>query len=223
MNKRNFLYKLGLTLTGCGGGSNLQMEDVTIELNGDSLLLGYLLETTPEMIICKNRPKWVVTNKCAGGLTLNNYFNGYKEPYLNAKKEVYPSGPQLPFKDTLRQSKFIVIELGSNDAYIKIPPSLFEYELREIIDIIKKENRIPILTGIPAMEISETFNQETINRININNKIIRQVCIDTNSLHAGWDIYPFTDSIDGIHKTQEVMTDLTLLLIKTIDNFVIYC
>lgn len=220
INKRTYIGSLLLMLFGCGGGGTSQVENISVELNGDSILFGYLLTLTPADFLKKERPNWVIKNVTAGGLTLDDYYKGYTTPYTNASPSVFPAGPQLAYKNIARTSKYIVIELGGNDAYGSISPITFENELREIISTIKLENRIPILTGIVGLVAGDTFDQNTIDRITYLNKLIRQISVDTNTPHAGWDTYsfnPVTDTIDGIHRTQPVMNNLMLQLIKTIE------
>lgn len=225
-NKRKFISSLLLLLTSCGGGSgsSSQAEIVTLELNGDSILYGPGLNKVSIVLLKELKPKWIVIDKAVGGLTLNALYKGYIVPYLNAKPEVFPLGPQLPFRDVKRNSKFIVIEVGGNDAYNQLPAEIFEAQLREMISILKSENRVPIITGIPGMIAGDTFNQDTVDRILVNNAIMRKVTKEMNVIHAGWDTYPFnplTDTIDGIHRSQEALNNLVIEIIKSIDNYII--
>ena len=192
-----------------------------IELNGDSILYGLGLNSRLSEIISNLYPDWELIDKTASGLTIRKLIDGYQEPYLNAPKELYPCGPQLPFNKIQRNANIVVLELGGNDAYEKRSVDEFKQLFLEAIHILKNENKIIVVTGIVQVKALPPFDEEVVQLCSEYNKVIREIATEYNLLHAEWDqehFDPTTDSIDGIHRNQEETNRLVYRLVQIIDK-----
>lgn len=192
-----------LVMSGCGGGSS---NTLTVEINGDSILFGPNLTLKPVDYIKQTKPDWIVVDKGVLGLTMRDLVNGYQEPFLNADHSYYPLGPQAAFKNINRDSKFVVLGLGGNDALTVETTADFEAKLRSAVTTLLSENRIPILTGIIQLQATEGTLVDSAARtrsIQIN-AITYAVAADFGLVHAQWDKIPFdnNDTFDGIHRKQ---------------------
>lgn len=195
--------------------------DKVIELNGDSVLFGHGLPQRVSTSIKYLFPEWEIIDKTAVGLTMKKLVEGYKEPYYQAPKEYFPNGPQKPFMNIERKASIVVLELGANDAYEKRSVNDFTAHLLFVLDILEREKKTVILTGIVQVVVSPPFDQEVVDLCGQYNKVIRQIAKDKKIIHAGWDEEDFnkdTDSTDGIHRNEEETDRLISRLIFAIDK-----
>ena len=96
------------------------MNNCSVELNGDSVLFGYItndttwrLESTPAQRL---RDKgYQIEDKTAGGLRTYDLVRGYLQPFPEAWSALYPSGAQPAFWNLPHDSRIIVIQTGIND------------------------------------------------------------------------------------------------------------
>lgn len=184
-------------LTSCGGGAT-SSPDCSIEINGDSILVGPTLQETPIQTLQRLNPSLKIIDKTVIGLTLADLYLGYTSPYKNG-----PIAPQMPFKSILRTSRFIVIELGGNDALGSIDS--YESQLRDIVQTVLSEKRIPILTGIIQLSPGPIFDQASIDRTLQINAIQHRIALEFGIPISTFDQGPFDptkDTIDLIHRTQ---------------------
>jgi lysophospholipase L1-like esterase len=214
-----FLFQL---FTGCGGGGDATVGQPTqqkfsVEVNGDSIVVGPTLSPAPLELLARLHPDWEIVNKAVLGLTLHSLVNGYSTPYDGGA--VPESGPQSPFAQVPRQSKVVVIAMGGNDAYSNYSLETFENDLRNVVTTLKSEGRIVVLTGIVKLVVAGASNQATVDLALEMNTIIRRVATDMGAIHGGWDEVEFagvSETIDGIHRTQEASNRLVLQLSKTL-------
>lgn len=208
-------------LSGCGGGSTSEPPEpvrISVDFFGDSLWRGLGVDVSLVQQVRIQRPEWAVGDYTAVGLLLRSLMAGYEEPYVNAPAASFPLGPQPPFEAVKRNGRFTVISLGGNDAYSLSSVEQFEKELRQAIAIVQSEGRVPVLTGIPGVPVGDVFNQSVIDRCKEMNQVTLDVAEELRLPHARWadDYRGPSDTIDGIHRTQEASDRLATLLIKTI-------
>jgi len=223
--KSILLIVLQLLLISCGGGAGSDVKPpestkCTVELNGDSIMSGIGIDTFA-ISISKLRPNYIIVDKALTGLSLGSMYSGYTAPYAGAP--VPPFGPQPQYKDVIRTSKVILIELGGNDAYGLIDPNIFRNQLEEIIKIILNEGRIPVLTGIVplAYDPNGIFNQAVLDRATELDTIVHELAIKYSILDAHWRTVEFnglSDTIDSIHWKQIPANRLINRTIETIDK-----
>lgn len=206
-----------LLLFGCGGNEPRQL---SVELNGDSILHGHELVVKPAARLAQIRPNLVVYDRTESGLTLNSLFTGYEKAWINGP--IPRLGIQAPFNEIKRTSNIVVISLGGNDAYGNLSIIEFERQLRDIINLIRQEGRIPLVTGIVQLTATDIgFDQDTVDRSIEFNRVIEKVTLELNVLNANWDTVEYNgliDTIDGIHRTQEASDRLVVRLAETLDQ-----
>lgn len=211
------------SLLGCGGGSPSEPPPAvkpSMDVFGDSLWRGLGINTSIIQQIRTQHPDWVVGDYTATGLLLRDLMTGYKEPYLNAPTESFPLGAQPSFDAVKRTGRVVVISLGGNDGYTLLPVEQFEKELRQAIATVQKEGRVAVLTGIPGLPVSDTFDQRVIDRCKEMNQVTVKVAMELGLPHAKWadDYRGPSDVTDGIHRSQEASDRLAVLLMKTIEQ-----
>ena len=202
MNRRMAVLALPICLTACGGGGDENREpeaaeparpapERTVDLYGDSIGAGYGVEVTPAERIALIRPTWAVMDYSVYGLKLSELM------------EVFPSIP--------RTAQFVALALGFNDANEEDPN--FETNLRTAIEIILREGRTPVLSGLVGVRaptpLMVRYNAAT-------HRLARQYGLE----HAGWgeNFQPGDVNPDGIHRTQEASDRLAALLTNAIER-----
>ena len=226
--KKTLLSMCASLLAACGGGGGGAPVVVgptpvitacSVEVNGDSIIVGPTLSPTPMQRLGMLRPGLEIIDKGISGLTLNSLYNGYGVPYDGAPAPRL--GTQLRFNQIQRTSRIVVVELGGNDAYSSLPAVTFEQQLRAIVATIQGEGRVPVLTGIVKLTAAGAFDQGTVDRAAELNVVIHRVAVEMGVIHAGWDEVPFAgevETIDGIHRTQAASDRLVEQLAKTLDQ-----
>ncbi len=111
---------LAIALAGCGASAQevnhtKGLEACTVELNGDSVLFGFVdnkttwrLGTTPADWLRKFG--YTVTDKTAGGLRTYDLLRGYATPFPEAWADLFPSGPQQGYGEEDHPSNVVVIQ-----------------------------------------------------------------------------------------------------------------
>ena len=212
-------FFMAVALLGCGGGGS-GSEPVTVEIYGDSITFGPAIERNVAAQVEALRPGWTVDDRSAVGLDLRDLVTGYAEPFPGAPKSDYPKGAQPAFDKVQRSARFVVIELGGNDALSDRPPEQFEADLRTVIDVLVREGRVPVLTGIVGVPPSAYFTPAAMARRDVLNAITHRVAKSYSLPHAGWgeDYQGESDTHDLIHRTQAASDRLAALLVAAIEK-----
>lgn len=212
-------FFMAVALLGCGGGGS-GSEPVTVEIYGDSITFGPAIERNVAAQIKALRPGWTIDDRSAVGLDLRELVTGYAEPFAGAPKSDYPKGAQPAFDKVQRSARFVVIELGGNDALSERPPEQFEADLRSVIDVLIREGRVPVLTGIVGVPPSAYFTPAAMARRDVLNAITHKVAQAYGLQHAGWgeDYRGEADTHDLIHRTQAASDRLAALLVSVIEK-----
>ena len=198
---------ISLALAGCGGGGDADSDrgasdsnvppapatpgTLAVDLYGDSILAGYGVIDPPARRMAQARPQWRVFDHSEYGVKLS---------------DLMPNLPYLP-----QTAPYVVLALGLNDAIAE--DDQFEANLRQAIDLILRQGRTPVLTGL----VGEPNPQPRMVRFNA-------ITLDFASRygleHAHWheDYRPGDASADGIHRTQEASDRLALLLVQAIER-----
>lgn len=193
---------------------------LTVELDGDSILFGVLLERSPAMVMKKLRPKWTLTDRNACGLKLADFMVGYQEPFPGAPEYMYPAGPQPAFKDAPHNSQIIVLGLGLNDSNGLLVPGDYRQHLLEALEVIRDAGAVPVFTGIVPFPSGYYDPAMDANLIEFT-KVMRDVAREQDVVYAGWDEeYQGEGDLqpDHIHRTQDASDRLALRLIAAIDE-----
>lgn len=192
-------------ISGCGGGSS---SNISIEIQSDSICAATKIPRT-----CADSLKLLdssiqVENHALGGMTMKRL-------------------AESNFYQINHQSKYIVLTLGGNDALDNYSEDEYRNEVIKFVNFVRSVGSIPILTGAPIIKAygpdyfpqTQFFDQSAVDRLTQFNLIIRKICIDMNVPDAHWDTVefnPLTDTVDGIHRTQEANDRLVLRLYQTI-------
>lgn len=216
--KRLYALFVLVLLVSCGGGGGSDIPPPRIAIYGDSIMFGYDLPVSPIARIREARPTWVLDERYAGSLQLQQIVDGYKEPFDNAPAWTYPAGPQRPFVEETRLANVVPIQAGVNDVFHN--SSRCEQNMRLVITTVLKEGRTPVLTGIVGLELDTfpPFVGEAWHRCNTAFHVLAK---EFGLQHAGWDTdYRGPQDIrpDRVHRTQEASDRLTVLLIQAIDR-----
>jgi len=205
-------------LLSCGGSS---VTPLKVELNGDSIVYGQGLDVRPSVYLQSLLPDVIIEDKSQVGLTLDSLVRGYSTPWVDGP--VPRLGTQPPFNQIERTADIVVISLGGNDAYAGLSPDEFEVELREVIQVIKGEGRVPVLTGIVQLTPSTYgFDYPTVQRAIELNERTKVIAKDMNVINVNWDTVEYNgllDTLDGIHRTQQasnLLIERLALVLKSI-------
>lgn len=219
-------------LTACGGGFGsasveealdktklFSYEEVTVEVLGDSISIGLNTEVSPIMRLAEYRPNWKVEHRSAGGLTINTMISGYNEPWPGAHPIYFPMGPQRPFIEIQRNSHYVFLALGVNDAIQDTTleqAQRYEDNLRYVVRNLLAEKRVPIIAGVPPIGHNPVF-------LTHYNNVTHKIAQEFGLVHAGWgEAYgPEGVGNDGIHPHQGASDLLAGRMIRAIDEAIV--
>lgn len=227
------MFALLIGLTACGGGGmgdefttesagspfagkSVSLNQATVDIYGDSISIGVGVEISPIMRLNEYRPNWVVDHHSTGGLRLDAVISGYSEPFANAHPIYYPRGPQLPFPQVVRTSRFIVVGVGINDAIndsTEVDALRFEHNLRYLVRTILEEKRVPIITGVVNIGSNPALREHY-------NIVTHKIAEEFGLVHAGWGEAYQAEGVgaDTIHPNQMGSDRLAGRLIEAIDK-----
>lgn len=215
-------FFMSVALLACGGGGGDDSPaPVSVEVYGDSILVGPTLERNVAAQMRALRPGWAVLDVSASGSGLQLVLHGYTEPYPGAPPDAYPAGPQPPLAERAKVGRYQVIAVGGNDALVGNSADGFEAGLREAVQIIRAEGRVPVFTGIVNAPPGEAFTPAVLRRRDELNAITLRLAAELGISHAAWgeDYLGEQDVIaDRIHRTQEASDRLAALLIEAIER-----
>ncbi len=188
------------------------IDNCTVELNGDSLLFGYVNNPNIKYKLSVSPAQWLqkngfsVVDKSAAGVAMYDIVRGYQEPFFNAPLEYYPAGSQPAFNNALHDSKIVVLQAGVND-YPNPNLRQLYIDYSWAVDHIRYLGKIPVITGISQISPFVT-NTETYNKVSQIRELVRQVAIDKRVHYASYDTVP-VDWTDGIHLNQDSSNGVT--------------
>lgn len=204
-------------VSGCGGGGDAP-KPLRVAVFGDSIPFGYDLPVGLVQRMEQMRPGWYIQKRYAGSLRLQQLVDGYREPFDNAPAWTFPAGPQKPFAQETRDTRFVVLQVGVNDTFHDADKC--EPNMRAAIEFVLKEGRVPVLTGIVGMDYN-TFPPFVEPQVVACNKAFHTLANEYGIQHAGWDLDyrgPQDITPDKVHRTQEASDRLAALLIEAIER-----
>lgn len=209
---------LAIALAGCGASAQevnhtKGLEACTVELNGDSVLFGFVdnkttwrLGTTPADWLGKYGYK--VADKTAGGLRTYDLLRGYATPFPEAWADLFPSGPQQGYGAEDHPSNIVVIQTGIND--FRTEPfhvAQVAHDYRVLVDYIRMQGKIPVITGITKLD-QNRVDPEIYARVAAIRTAVRGVAIERNVHYASFDAVEVAWT-DGIHLDQASSNGVT--------------
>lgn len=208
---RFFALMLTVMLSACGGAVAQEknypqgMQNCTVELNGDSIALGYItngstyrLPVTPAQYL--RNYGYQVVDKAAGGLRTYDLVRGYVKPWPDAWPEVYPNGQQGPFWMMPHDSRIVIIATGINDHREPYNLQQTYMDYAWLVDYIRSQGKIPVIAGVSQLQ-SQPGWEDMITKVNAIRQTVKQVAIDKGVHYASWDTVPLIYT-DGIHLQQ---------------------
>ena len=199
----------------------LDEEPPSITMIGDSIVAGFGLEQDMTMYLQEKRPRWLVIDRGVIGLSIKSLANGYKEPFKDAPPEYYPLGSQPPFSDVKITTKYVLVQLGGNDAIELLDPLLYKAYLDDVVGHIIAQGAIPIYTGI--VDFTPTggvITQKAKEHRAVLNDVMLRHSLKHKAIFLDWGNLTNNneDTIDGIHRTQEANNYLARTIIEAIEN-----
>lgn len=198
-----FFFALVL-LSGCGGSGSTPAQQVSIEIYGDSILTGPGIATRPAQAMQALHPDWRIEDKSITGLALRSLVRGLQTAEHNIP----------PFATVQLAGSYVVLEAGGNDALGLFELADFDADLRAAIAHVRASGRVPVLTGIVDLPVSDFVTPERKARRDEFNAHTLALARELGLQHAGWgeDYQGPQDVIDGIHRTQAASDRLAALL-----------
>ena len=118
--------------------------------------------------------------------------------------------PGLPFDNfksqmETSQEKITLLRFGGADALLDIAE--FEQNLRELVKLVRLNNKTPIITGIVYISNPDT-------RVDAYNEVAKSVAQSTGTKFIDLRSLPYKpeDSVDGLHPTQEYSDRISKLI-----------
>ena len=200
-----FFFAL-IFLAGCGGSDSNSdtVPQVSVEIYGDSILTGPGIATRPAQIMQALHPDWRIDDKSISGLALRSLVRGLQTAEHNIP----------PFSAVQLVGCYVVLAAGGNDALGLFELADFDADLRAAIAHVRASGRVPVLTGIVDLPVSDFVTPERKARRDEFNAHTMTLAREMGLQHAGWgeDYQGPQDVIDGIHRTQAASDRLAALL-----------
>jgi hypothetical protein len=154
----------------------------SVELYGDSIMAGNYTAETPALTLKRMRPELTVIDKALAGTRLMVL--------------------AMSFMNDPRSSRYIVIENGNIDSWGGTDPAVFRATLASMVDYVRAEGRVPVLTGLSNLWPSPQVKAESIIGRAVFDAVIRELAADKGVLFADWGAARFdgaADVPDGVH------------------------
>lgn len=188
------------------------LDNCTVELNGDSVLFGYVtnnttwrLDTTPAQWLRNHG--YQVEDKTAGGLRTHDLVHGYLQPFPDAWSALYPNGAQPAFWNLPHDSKIIVFQTGINDFKDPFNPSQVYQDYSYMVDHVRSLGKIPVITGVTQVD-KNAVGQEVFDKIEKIRNTIKLVVKNKNVHYASFENVPVAWT-DGYHLNQDSSNGVT--------------
>ena len=199
-------------LAGCGSGGSdsAPAQQVSVEIHGDSILTGPGIATRPTQAMQALHPDWRIEDKSISGLALRSLVRGLQTAEHNIP----------PFAAVQLSGCYVVLEAGGNDALGLFELADFDADLRAAIAHVRASGRVPVLTGIVDLPVSDFVTPERKARRDEFNAHTMTLAREMGLQHAGWgeDYQGLQDVIDGIHRTQAASDRLAALLAGAVER-----
>jgi hypothetical protein len=178
----------------------------TVEIYGDSIMAYNGTAETPVMTLQRIRPNLVFTDHSVLGMSL---------------ADLAP-----PFPYFTRTAHFVIIENGVIDAWAAKPINTVIYEYYVMIQRVRDEGRIPVLTGFSHQALGGPINHVSLQLRDFYDSVIQSIVTNTGVPFADWGSVPFYgawDLIDFVHPNKNYSDRLIGRLAMTLDPLTTNC
>ncbi|MDM0070662.1 SGNH/GDSL hydrolase family protein [Variovorax sp. J31P207] len=178
----------------------------TVEIYGDSIMASNGTAVSPAMTLQRIRPNLVIVDHSFPG---------------NRLTDLAPVFPGLP-----RSGHFVIIENGVIDAWEGKNINTVIYDYYALIQRVRDEGRIPVLTGFSHQALGGELNYFNLRFRDFYDTIVQAVAINTNTTFADWGRVPFYgafDLIDFVHPNRNYSDRLIGRLAMTLDPLTTNC
>ena len=183
------------------------IENCTVELYGDSIMAGNGTPETPAMTLQRIRPGFkVVADHAVAGTML---------------AMLYPS-----FATDPRSARFVVIENGVIDSWRGMSPLTMQEMYRAMIEKLRAEGRVPVLTGFSRQSLGGVLSGEQIARRDSYDTFVKDYAASVDVAFADWGSVRFdgpVDLMDGVHPNKTYSDRLVEQLASTLDKVAPEC
>ena len=184
----------------------------TVELNGDSLLFGYISDPSVGWRLPTSPAQWLrskgytVEDRTAAGLSMYDTIRGYSEPRKNAPPQTYPAGAQPAFHLAPHHSNIVVLQAAVNDYPNENIQQLY-VDYAWAIDWLRSQNKIPVVTGVTQIDARQN-TPEVYAKVAAIRALVRKVAFDKGAHYASYDLVPVAVT-DSIHLDQASSNGVT--------------
>lgn len=178
----------------------------TVEIYGDSIMVSNWTAETPAKTLQRIRPNLVIVDHSVAGMS------------LDALATFFP--------DVTRTAHFIVIENGVIDALEGRNINTVMYEYAAIVQRVRDEGRVPILTGFSHQAPGGGLGYTQLWRRDFYDSVVQAVARNANVTFADWGSVPFygaVDLVDSMHPNLDYSNRLIGRLALTLDPLTTYC
>lgn len=179
----------------------------TVEVYGDSIMAGNGTAETPSMTLQRLRPGLqVVADHSAAGTML---------------AMLYPEFAASP-----RTARFVVIENGVIDAWRGASVQRILNTYGAMIERVRSEGRVPVLTGFSRQSIGGVLKAEDISRRDSYDAAVKNYATELDVAFADWGGVQFggpSDLLDFVHPNKTYSDRLVEQLALTLDKVAPEC
>ena len=169
---------------------------------GDSIGAGNGTAETPMMVLQRIRPAYRIVDRCVASTRLDT---------LAAKFD----------SEDLTGGDVVVIENGVIDAWFESPIGAFLSNIDAIVERIRIEGRIPVITGFSHQVVGNMLTKDAIARRDFYNMALKLECANSHVIFADWGSAPFggtEELLDTVHPAKEYSNRLVERLASAIDQ-----
>ena len=202
----------GVLLAGVlsGYGGWVAAEDAslcTVEIYGDSIMVSNWTAETPAKTLQRIRPNlMIVADHSVAGM---------------------PLGTLATFFSALsRTAHYVIIENGVIDAWDGRNINTVMYEYQDIVQRVRNEGRIPVLTGFSHQALGGELGYLQLWRRDFYDSVIQAVARNANVTFADWGSVPFygaVDLVDFVHPNKGYSDRLIGQIALTLDPLTTNC
>jgi len=131
-----------------------------------------------------------------------------------------------PFPYFTRSAHFVIIENGVIDAWAGRNINTVVGEYYAIIQKVREEGRVPVLTGFARQSRGRPLNNVSLQLRDFYDSVIQAIAVNTGVPFADWGSVPFYgawDLIDFVHPNKNYSDRLIGRLAMTLDLFSANC
>jgi hypothetical protein len=179
----------------------------TVEIYGDSIMVSNWTAETPAKTLQRIRPNLlIVADHSVAGMTL---------------------GTLAAFFPALtRTAHYVIIENGVIDAWAGRNINTVMYEYADIVQRLRNEGRIPVLTGFSHQALGGELGYLQLWRRDFYDSVIQAVARNANVTFADWGSVPFygaVDLVDFVHPNKGYSDRLIGQIALTLDPLTTNC